>query len=543
MLKAGRLLFPRQRLLFPRRLAVYGKPLTTLTSQQRFYDASPRRGGGGGERFRGGGGGDRFKDEFRPPRQSGNSRSDDRDYNYVPSDRRRDSQASPSLKTNFFEQSRSYGRSNSGSSQGRGDGRSDVPRRGNKFNAGRQLKPIHWDTENLMPFTKNFYKEQPAVANRSVEEIKKLLKEQQISIEGKAPIPKPISNFAEAGLPDHIQKVLTANNLKEPTAIQKIGFPVALSGRDLIGVSRTGSGKTLAFVVPALIHIAAQPPLRPRDGPVALILAPTRELACQIHEEAGRFSRSRQIRCTAVYGGAPRYHQESQLVRGTEVIIACPGRLLDFLESEVTSLKRVTYLVLDEADRMLDMGFEPQIRSIVSQIRPDRQTLMYSATWPQSVNALARDFCREAPVCVKVPRYAIMFCQLFSGRSEKDRKFSEWITKMFSSSDGRPPKILVFCGTRSFCDRLTRDLVGRGKGAVAIHGQKTQRDRDRAIGEFKSGARQILVATDVAARGLDISDVTAVVNYDLPKTIEDYVHRIGRTGRAGKKGTAVTFFS
>lgn len=342
----------------------------------------------------------RYTDRFRPPLAGSTGKTDTRDFKYSANHLTQDRQQSSALRSNPYEGSRTYGRDSS-ASRWSNDRSASRPFR-SEYSGGSQLRPINWDTEKLSPFEKNFYKERPEVAARTVEQIRSLLQEQKITIEGKPPIPKPIMTFDEAGFPSYIQQEIDRAQFKEPSAIQKIGFPVALSGRDFIGVSRTGSGKTLAFILPGLVHIDAQPPLQSRDGPIVLILAPTRELACQIHKEASNFGHSRNIRATAVYGGVPKYSQEQQLRNGAEIVVACPGRLMDLLEGGATNLKRTTFLVLDEADRMLDMGFEPQIRRIVSQIRPDRQTLMYSATWPHSVNALARDFCREEPVQVKV---------------------------------------------------------------------------------------------------------------------------------------------
>merc|ERR1719463_949829 len=203
-------------------------------------------------------------------------------------------------------------------------------------------------------------------------------------------------------MPEGLMSGITGAGFAGPTAIQSIGWPAALSGRDMVGVAQTGSGKTLAYLMPGLVHIAAQPPMRPGDGPVALVMAPTRELAMQIQVEADKFAGPTRIRNTAVFGGVSRYGQAADLRRGVEILVATPGRLLDFLEGGVTNLKRVSYLVLDEADRMLDMGFEPQIRRIVSQIRPDRQTLMWSATWPKEIQRLARDFCKEDPIKITI---------------------------------------------------------------------------------------------------------------------------------------------
>merc|ERR1719199_886263 len=211
---------------------------------------------------------------------------------------------------------------------------------------------------------------------------------------------KLVTTFEEANMPDDLLKAVLAQGFEKPTPIQMQGWPVAFSGHDMIGIAATGSGKTCAFVMPGIVHINAQPHLQRGDGPVALVLAPTRELAVQIKEEADKFGGSSGIKNVCVYGGAPKGDQARALREGVEIVIATPGRLIDFLESGTTNLRRVTYLVLDEADRMLDMGFEPQIRKIVSQIRPDRQTLLWSATWPKAVERLARDLCREEPVHV-----------------------------------------------------------------------------------------------------------------------------------------------
>merc|ERR1719235_1181125 len=337
---------------------------------------------------------------------------------------------------------------------------------------------------------------------------------------------------------------ITNAGFPAPSPIQSVGWPAALSGRDMVGIAQTGSGKTLAYLLPGLVHIAAQPPLRPGDGPVGLVMAPTRELAMQIQTEVLKFSHASPIRCTAVFGGVSRYGQASDLRRGVEIVIATPGRLLDFLEQGTTNLKRVTYLCLDEADRMLDMGFEPQIRKVVSQIRPDRQTLMWSATWPKEIQRLARDFCREDPLKVTIggeeykanPNITQQIEVV--GEYERRDRFLQWIKQ--AAPNGQ--KVLVFTETKRGADALCRELRYHQMSANAIHGDKEQRERDRTIADFKSGRSPVLVATDVAQRGLDIKDVEYVVNYDVPKTVEDYIHRIGRTARAGRNGTSVTFF-
>jgi ATP-dependent RNA helicase DDX5/DBP2 len=314
---------------------------------------------------------------------------------------------------------------------------------------------------------------------------------------------------------------------------------------DVVGLAETGSGKTLAFVLPAIVHIQAQPKLERGDGPIALVLAPTRELACQILAETQKFTRSTGIRPACCYGGVPKGQQARDLRYGAEMIIATPGRLIDFMEFGTTNMKRVTYLVLDEADRMLDMGFEPQVRKIVGEIREDRQTLLWSATWPKEVASLARDLCREEPVQITVGS---------AGKKANDRitqhilvcdeheKSDRLHTLLETIIDGTS-KIIIFTDTKRGADQLQRTLRAQGVSALAIHGDKTQQERDWTLDQFKKGKCLVLIATDVASRGLDVKDVMFVVNYDFPKQIEDYIHRIGRTGRGGSTGIAYTLFN
>lgn len=274
--------------------------------------------------------------------------------------------------------------------------------RGRHDDGPRELIKPDWESElpNLPPFEKNFYVEHEVVRNRSDQEVAQFRKESEMTITGHD-IPKPITTFDEAGFPDYVLKEVKAEGFDKPTSIQCQGWPMALSGRDMVGIAATGSGKTLSYCLPGIVHINAQPLLSPGDGPIVLVLAPTRELAVQIQKECSKFGKSSRIRNTCVYGGVPRGQQIRELIRGAEIVIATPGRLIDMLEAGKTNLKRVTYLVLDEADRMLDMGFEPQIRKIVDQIRPDRQTLMWSATWPKEVQQLARDYLND-PIQVQI---------------------------------------------------------------------------------------------------------------------------------------------
>lgn len=436
-------------------------------------------------------------------------------------------------------------RKDRGSANSRNEG---FPSRGdrNTGELGNKLEKITWDQEDLVPLKKNLHVDHPEVLATPNEVFRKFLQDSNISVKGVAPIPKPLLKFEHAQLPDYVTRLLKSEGFSAPTAIQSIGWPIATSGRDSVCVANTGSGKTLGFIVPALLHVAAQPPLRAGDGPIALVLAPTRELVMQIAKDASTFGRPGGVLNVAVYGGVGRGGQTNALRQGVEICIATPGRLLDLLESGTTNLKRVTYLVLDEADRMLDMGFEQQIRKIVSQIRPDRQTMMWSATWPKEIQRLARDFCQEEPVLITVGNSKDLQANpnvtqhviAMDAESDKRKQFKDWLKSCFNSESS---KMIVFCDTKKGADNLCNDLCYNGYTALSLHGDKEQRERDQIIRDFKSGEAQILVATDVAQRGLDIKGIDWVVNFDCPKTCEDYIHRIGRTGRAGAKGNSMTF--
>ena len=409
---------------------------------------------------------------------------------------------------------------------------------------GQGLKQQHWDLDQLPKFEKSFYKENPEVSARSDAEVTQFRKDNQITIQG-TNVPRPVTSFDEAGFPDYVMREVKAQGFAKPTAIQSQGWPMALSGRDVVGIAETGSGKTLTYCLPAIVHINAQPLLAPGDGPIVLILAPTRELAVQIQQEISKFGKSSRIRNTCVYGGVPKGPQIRDLSRGVEVCIATPGRLIDMLESGKTNLRRVTYLVLDEADRMLDMGFEPQIRKILGQIRPDRQTCMWSATWPKEVRQLAADFQKDwiqvniGSMDLSANHRIQQIVEVVTDFEKRDRMSKHLETIM----NDKENKVLIFTGTKRVADDITRFLRQDGWPALSIHGDKQQNERDWVLNEFKTGKSPIMVATDVASRGIDVRNITHVLNYDYPNNSEDYVHRIGRTGRAGAKGTAITFFT
>uniref|UniRef100_UPI003AAF037A probable ATP-dependent RNA helicase DDX17 isoform X2 n=1 Tax=Centroberyx gerrardi TaxID=166262 RepID=UPI003AAF037A len=411
-------------------------------------------------------------------------------------------------------------------------------------NPGDRLRKKKWDLNELPKFEKNFYSEHPEVQRLSQYDIEEFRRKKEITVRGSG-CPKPVTNFNQAHFPQYVMDVLMQQNFKEPTAIQAQGFPLALSGRDMVGIAQTGSGKTLSYLLPAIVHINHQPYLERGDGPICLVLAPTRELAQQVQQVAYDYGKSSRIKSTCVYGGAPKGPQIRDLERGVEICIATPGRLIDFLEAGKTNLRRCTYLVLDEADRMLDMGFEPQIRKIVDQIRPDRQTLMWSATWPKEVRQLAEDFLKDY-VQINVgalelsANHNILQIVDVCMESEKDNKLLQLMEEIMAEKEN---KTIIFVETKKRCDDLTRRMRRDGWPAMCIHGDKSQPERDWVLSEFRSGKAPILIATDVASRGLDVEDVKFVINYDYPNSSEDYIHRIGRTARSTNKGTAYTFFT
>ncbi|KAF3444638.1 hypothetical protein FNV43_RR14331 [Rhamnella rubrinervis] len=354
-------------------------------------------------------------------------------------------------------------------------------------------------------------------------------------------VPPPFTSFEATGLPSEILREVHNAGFSSPTPIQAQSWPVALQSRDIVAIAKTGSGKTLGYLIPGFIHLK-RCHNNSQSGPTVLVLSPTRELATQIQDEAVKFGKSSRISCVCLYGGAPKGPQLRDIDRGADIVVATPGRLNDILEMRRISLHQVSYLVLDEADRMLDMGFEPQIRKIVNEVPARRQTLMYTATWPKEVRKIAADLLIN-PVQVNignvdelVANKAITQHVELLAPLEKHRRLEHILRSQEPGS-----KIIVFCSTKKMCDQLARNLT-RHFGAAAIHGDKSQGERDYVLNQFRTGRTPVLVATDVAARGLDIKDIRVVINYDFPTGVEDYVHRIGRTGRAGATGIAYTFF-
>eukprot|EP00931_Biecheleriopsis_adriatica_P115722 TRINITY_DN91487_c0_g1_i1.p1 TRINITY_DN91487_c0_g1~~TRINITY_DN91487_c0_g1_i1.p1 ORF type:complete len:602 (+),score=103.94 TRINITY_DN91487_c0_g1_i1:78-1883(+) len=366
---------------------------------------------------------------------------------------------------------------------------------------------------------------------------------------------KPISRFSEAKLIDSLFDNLRRCGYDRPTPVQKYSIPIVVSGRDLMACAQTGSGKTCAFMVPCLESLLRSgPPAngnrggRPKPMPCGLVLAPTRELASQIHEESRKFSFETGIRCCIVYGGADMREQRQDLEGGCDILIATPGRLTDMYERSMISLACVQFFILDEADRMLDMGFEPQVRQIVKQTDMGRnssvrmQSMMFSATFAREVQIMARDFLEDY-LFITVGRVGSA-SELVTQKVVYAEENSQKVRALDKAIKDYLPKgglCVVFVETKRGADALEIDLHQRDMAVTAIHGDRTQIEREQALAAFKSGSHPILVATDVAARGLDIPNVSVVVNFDLPKQLDDYIHRIGRTGRAGRKGTAVAF--
>jgi ATP-dependent RNA helicase RhlE len=344
------------------------------------------------------------------------------------------------------------------------------------------------------------------------------------------------STFDQLGLSETVLGAVRDAGYITPTPIQLQAIPLVLKGRDVMGLAQTGTGKTAAFTLP-IVDLLIGGPQRTR----ALVLTPTRELCVQVEESVRKYARRAEISVVSVYGGVPLDPQEKKLRAGVDIVVATPGRLIDHLERQNVVFDDLEFLVLDEADRMLDMGFAPQINRIISDVPAYRQTLLFSATMPPEVEALARKYLRK-PVVVQVGRRSQAANTVTHAvyPVPRDRK-SALLARLLR--EAALDSVLVFTRTKHGADRVVRHLEREGIEATAMHADKTQPQRTRALEDFKSGKVRVLVATDIAQRGLDITGITHVVNYDVPQQAEDYVHRIGRTGRAAKEGDAFTFMS
>lgn len=409
-------------------------------------------------------------------------------------------------------------------------------------------KPIQQavEIEETGTFKKIFYN--ASTNNMPAEEAAEFQTEHRMKVTGRAAETyKPIKDFKEFNIDQRAMKV--CEKFDKPTPIQSQCWPIIASGRDIIGIAETGSGKTLAFSLPALAHMLHRLENQPEGvpwGPTMLVLAPTRELAMQsqeVLEEAGKISGIRSVCC---YGGVPKWDQKRALRFGVEVVVATPGRLKDLCNMGCVNLKSVSYLVLDEADRMLDQGFEDDIRQIIGMTHPERQTCLFSATWPEAIRNLAHEFLTD-PIKVTIGSDELTANKKIKQIVEvvEDRDKEEKFMKLLETYSNKEEfkKILIFVLKKRDASELEQTLMRMGWYVGSIHGDKDQYQRTKALENFKSGRCPLLVATDVAARGLDIPNVEYVINYSFPLTIEDYVHRIGRTGRAGKDGIAHSFFT
>ncbi|KAG7900302.1 hypothetical protein KL935_003045 [Ogataea polymorpha] len=399
--------------------------------------------------------------------------------------------------------------------------------------------PEHPPSEH--PYTRRLYKESVFISSLSPDEVNSLRLRDAITVRGKS-VARPIITWDHLGLPLSLRSALDSLGFEAPTPIQCEALPNVMSGHDLIGIAKTGSGKTLAFLLPLFRQLLANPAA---PSVRALVMTPTRELAMQIFHESSVFLQALKLRGCCCYGGQSISQQIAEIKKGCDLVVGTPGRIIDLLcanNGRVLRLSHVTYLVLDEADRMFDMGFEPQVMKILKVTRPDRQTVLFSATFPPRMEALARR-CLTDPVEVLVGAKNLVndkITQQFEVLDE-EQKFGRLVQVLarFQSTDSG--KILIFVDKQDSCDSLANQLIIRGYPALSLHGGKEQIDRDGIISDFKSNVIDILVATSVASRGLDVKDLNLVVNYDSPNHMEDYVHRVGRSGRAGRSGTAITF--
>lgn len=422
---------------------------------------------------------------------------------------------------------------------------------------GKTLEALDHSKIEYKPFRKVFYKPSKGIDDLTIDEINQLrIDLSEIRVKGPN-CPVPITKWSQLGLSSNIIEIFKKLNYDKPSPIQCQALPAIMSGRDIIGVAKTGSGKTLSFVLPMIRHVLDQDPVRPGEGPVALILTPTRELAIQINKEISNFSKS--VTSCCCYGGSNIEPQIAELKKGVQVLVGTPGRVIDLLtvnSGRIINLRRVTYLVLDEADRMFDMGFEPQVNKILGQIRPERQTVLFSATFPKKLEILAKHSLQN-PIEIIVGGINVVASEidqkieLFKFESKLPEeinrvKFLKLVEILdIFIKDSPTSKVLIFVEKQDLADQLMVQLVLSDYNCTSIHGGKDQVDRKSALKDFSSATSglNILIATSIAARGLDVKNLDLVVNYDAPSHMEDYIHRVGRTGRAGAKGTAITFVS
>lgn len=347
--------------------------------------------------------------------------------------------------------------------------------------------------------------------------------------------------FNELNISEPILKALVSKNYKSPTPIQEQAIPVALDGRDLLGIAQTGTGKTAAFAIPIIQHLNQEQSNNQKREIKALVLTPTRELAIQVGECFSDYAQYTNLRHAVIFGGVNQNPQVGKLKNGIDILVATPGRLLDLINQRFISLKHITHFVLDEADRMLDMGFIHDIKRLLPLLPVRKQTLFFSATMPETITNLSKSMLYK-PVKVEVAPVSSVVDTIKQHLYFVDKQQKGELLVSLLNED-RNKSVLVFSRTKHGADKISRILNRKGIDCESIHGNKTQGARQRALSNFKSGATRVIVATDIAARGIDIVNLELVINYDLPDVAETYVHRIGRTGRAGNRGTALSFCS
>jgi ATP-dependent RNA helicase DDX41 len=392
------------------------------------------------------------------------------------------------------------------------------------------------------------WKPPQAIRDMPKPEQEKIRKKWNIVCEGDN-IPPPIKKFSQMRFPASILTALETKNIARPTPIQIQGLPVVLAGRDLIGIAFTGSGKTLVFCLPMImfaLRAETKMPLVRNEGPVGCIIVPSRELCKQTYDSVTHFTAQLQrdgfpeLRCLMVMGGIDMRDQSSVLSRGIHMVCACPGRLEDMLNKKKFNLDICKYLALDEADRLIDLGFEEIVRNIFNFFKCQRQTVLFSATMPRKIQEFAMSALVN-PVIINVGRAGAANLDVIQEVEYVKREAK--IVYLLECLQKTAPPVIVFASAQSVVDDIHEYLMLKGVDAVTIHGGKAQEDRAQAIADFKAGRKDVLVATDVAGKGLDFPDIMHVINYDMPSEIEDYVHRIGRTGRCGKTGVATTFIN
>ena len=420
-----------------------------------------------------------------------------------------------------------------------------------KLLGGKNKKEVPEHEFSTEPFNKKFYKESDFISALTKDEVRSLRETDSVHVKGKNML-KPILEWSQLGLPASIFSVLQSLKYDSPTPIQCEALPHVMNGNDFIGIAQTGSGKTIAFLLPLFRQLLSNAQTQDRNSPGAspraVLITPTRELALQIAKTAKPFADKLNMNICKCYGGQSISKQIADLKKRADIVVGTPGRIIDLLctnGGRILNFSNVTYLVMDEADRMFDMGFEPQILKILKVIRPDRQTVLFSATFPPKIQVLARKILKD-PTEVLIGSKNLVnenIEQHFEVVPDVDAKLNKLLQILGAKYNENNGKVLIFMERQDACDKMVRKLLTRGYAVMPLHGGKDQTERGGTIRDFKNGIIDILVATSVASRGLDVDNLNLVINYDAPSHVEDYVHRVGRTGRGGKTGEAYTILT